>query len=843
MDKLDALIDWLKGRSLDLSQLAQRFVQLNRGLTETDSKEEIDKYVELTWKFLQRVVQELRERSEGELRPRLPVIFGALATIVAEAGPYRYETYTGGQIEADRKWGWQIREEILPAMKKLRETAVNALEILFHREEFAELRKDIQQEIVPLMRDAIDRYSPFRVLQVCKLADKMFDFKLRTDNQDLRGLLSEIHALKYPRFGTSGLRGLWGIDFVEDKAKRVTQAICDYIKGKDVPNYMKSGNLGNKWVVIGYDSREHADEVAAWVAQVCVLNGIKVYLAERDTPTPALIYWAIERLGEENVAGVINCTASHNPIEWQGLKYSPQSGCPAPTTVTDLIATRANQLQLLDKKFPPIHLAQAMEQGKVKKFDPIEEYCGWLLSSGLGNSRIKLDMDTIRNYFCDKKIVIDEMHGAGREYLRGLLNALGASYEVLHGEKDPKLGNLECADPEPPFLQELQRSVATKGATLGIALDTDADRYGIVDKGGQYFRPNQVLPMLTIYLARYKCLKGKIVRTVTTSRAIDAAARSIDGNNKFEPAPKVVPTYISHPFYELIVGQAEDMTGLASYVTMVGIKYVITDGMHADQFYRVQEDPEFRNSIIIGGEESAGLTTQGHLPDKDGIWGNLLIMDMIATYGKTLNEIWSDFMTKFGKFYGNRVDVDASDEAKERLINHFLDSYKGLTAEELNRKRIAGLKVAYLGGVRYDLVEMQLEDDNTKERSFLAIRASGTEPLNRIYTESISEEKRKEIEAEVLNKLEDISVEVISNAYSDWQLVDILAATEPSMPVIRITLEKIANISLTEGDDTIPSRILDKLKRKRSVVELRNRKALDKWLAILASQLQQENTI
>lgn len=837
MDKFDVLTHWLWSDSLDLSQLAQRFVELDRGLTDTDFKEEINRNIELTRKFLHRVVQELQERSRDELRPFLPITAAALATILVEAGTYRHETYIRDQTEADRKWGGQIREEILPAMRELRKAAANALEILFRREEFAELGKDIQEEISPLLRDTIDRYLPFRVLQVCKLADKMFDFKLRTDSQNLRELLSEIHALKYPRFGTSGLRGLWNVDFTEEKAKRVTQAICDYIKGQDIPDYMEGENLGDKWVVLGYDSREHADEVASWVAQVCVLNSIKVYLAERDTPTPALVYWAIERLGKDNVAGVINCTASHNPIEWQGIKYSPQSGCPAPTTLTDLLAARANQIQLLGKKFPPIDLAQAMEQGEVRKFDPIKDYCGWLLSSGLGNSRVKLNTDAIRNYFSDKKIVIDEMHGAGRDYLRLLLNALGVSYEVLHGQKDPKLGNLECADPEPPFLEELQGDVAITGATLGIALDTDADRYGVVGKGGQYFRPNQILPMLTVHLRRHEGLNGKVVRTVTTSRAIDAAARSIDVDDRSKPAPKVVPSYITHPFYESIGGHKEDMTGLANYVTMVGIKYVITDGMQADEFYRVQEHPNFRNSIIIGGEESAGLTTKGHLPDKDGIWGNLLIMNMIATHGKPLNEIWSDFMTEFGSFYGNRVDVDASDEAKEALINQFMDSYKDLTAEELNKKRIAGLRVMRLGGVRYDLVEMELEDDNTKERSFLAIRASGTEPLNRIYTESNLEEKREEIEAEVLGKLEDISVELISNAYSDWRLVDILAATEPSVRVINVTLEKIANISLTEGDDTIPSRLLDKLTTKRGVVELRKRKTVDKWLTVLASRL------
>ncbi len=829
MGKFAVLTDWLEAKAFDLSQLAPRFVELDRGLTETDSKEELDGYTNLARKLLCRVERELSAKSRDELEPFLPLIVAVLATIIAEAGPYRYEAYTSAKTEAERTWGRQIREAILPAMKELREAAVKALETLFHREEFAELREDIDKDVIPLLRDTTGRYLPFRVLQVGKLADKMFDFKLKTDDPELKKLLSQIHALKYPRFGTSGLRGLWDIDFVEKKAKRVTQAICDYIKGVNIPDYIKSKDLSDRFIVIGYDSREHADEVASWVTQVCLLNDIKVYLVARDTPTPALVYWAIEHLGEENVAGIINCTASHNPIEWQGLKYSPQSGCPAPTSLTDLIAARSNQMQLLGKDFPNVDLAQAAEQGKIKKFNPIKDYCDWVLASGAGNARIKLDVDAIRDYFKDKKVLVDEMHGAGRDYLREILSALGVSYEVLHGEKDPKLGNLEYADPEPPHLELLQERMAASGAQLGIALDTDADRYGAVDKGGQYFRANQILPMLTSYLGKRKGLQGKIVRTVTTSRSMDAVVSTMSQNKDFEPDPKVIPSYITHPFYSVVVGKAEDISGLPSYVTMVGIKYVIAEGMQTDRFYRRQEDPDFRNSIIIGGEESGGLTSKGHLPDKDGIWGDLLVMDMIASYGKSLREIWSDFTTEYGAFYSDRVDVDASDKAKERLINYFLDSYQGLTPNELEGKRIAGLKVVYLGGVRYDLVEIQLEDDNGA-RSSLVIRASGTEPLNRIYTESGSEEKRHEIEAEALAKLEAISVELIGQAYSDWKLVDIMVGTEPTKRVLKAAQEKIADISARRGDDKILSGILDSLKKKRAVAELRKGKTIDKWL-------------
>ena len=806
IENLDILEDKIHNTPFNSLPLGVVFSDLNVYLTEhTENREVRERSEKLMETFLERLAKWLNEAPRNSLP--LPTIFGVLMTIISEAGQYRHETYVKQETEDEREWLNEIREEILPNMKKLRERAVDVTKFYFEREEFDELEGYIKEEILPLLDAIVDRYIPFRVIQIGRIADRLYNFRERIEDERLRKLLEQIYEMKYPRFGTSGLRGLWDRDFTERKAKIVTQAICDNIKRE---------NLEDKVVIIGYDSRLHADEVADWVAQVCVANGIKVFLADRDTPTPTLGYWAIERIGEKNVAGILNCTASHNPIEWQGIKYSPQNGCPAPTLVTDWIAARANRLQLINIELPSINLDLAEKQGKVKKFDPLREYSEWLL---LKEKNLRTDM--IKNYFIDKVVVIDEMHGAGRGYFKQIFDKLNIKYKLVHGWRDPRLGNLEYANPEEPFLTECIQKVKDTKATLGLALDTDADRYGVVAEDGTYFRPNQIMALLTDYLIRYKRYKGKVIRTVTTSLAVDKVARE-NKKNVTAPDKNVVPAYIEHPFYELNVGKKESVINLPVYVVMVGIKYVI-EGMQANLFYQVpiEPDPKYRESIIIGGEESGSFTSKGHLPDKDGIWAGLNIMEMVAAHKKPLSQIWDDFMEKYGRVHSHRVDVDACDEAKDRLIDFYLCP----PSEELKKRKIGGLKIVYLGGVRYDLVEMTLEDEETKKQSRLIIRASGTEPLSRIYTESESEEIRKNLEIEALRTLEEISAEMISRADSSWRLVEILVVTEASEQLMKEVLKKIDGISLNE--------VLYMLEKRKNTLEQRNKKIANKWLAML----------
>ncbi len=200
---------------------------------------------------------------------------------------------------------------------------------------------------------------------------------------------------------------------------------------------------------------------------------------------------------------------------------------------------------------------------------------------------------------------------------------------------------------------------------------------------------------------------------------------------------------------------------------------------------------DWRNTLLIGGEESSGLTTRGHVTDKDGIWANLLIMDMLAYYGtraerplQSLREIWEDTCAMDGCWlsYGGREskgsnagrsDVDAILEAKEDLINHYLDRFTPDAADNT----LAGLQVVYAGGVRYDIAELQLLDTTGDNRHFLRVRSSGTEPINRIYVESSHPETAQRLMTTVLNELETLIAREIHDAPTEWRLADVLTVT------------------------------------------------------------------
>ncbi len=802
---------WLNQDCLEQARLGVMAVRLLSALAEAETPEEASPPLRLAHQFLDLTERELTrglEWPDGDLAK----LFSTLLTILAEAGQYRHEGYVGDP--ARRK---VIDEQLLPPLAELRERTVAVAKQFLRQPLFASLTEDIETEILPLLESmgdtsgensplARDRYMPFRVIQAGNIAERLYGFRLRTGDsrlvggRDRPGLLQEMYERKYIRFGTSGVRGRWGVDFTEASARRVAQAICDFLKAENVPAYAGAEDLAGKRIVIGYDSRKNARTVSEWVAQVCLANGFTVDLASRDLPTPALVYYLTDYLPPDEVAGLINCTASHNPPEWQGIKFNPRQGFPAPTNTTDYIAARVNQLQLLDQQAAVADLAEAEARGLLREFDPIVHYTQWVLESGKGNARIPIDVERIRRYFADKLVIIDEMYGASRGYLPRLLGEIGVRHRVIHAERDPTLPGLDYANPEEPFNQALKDAVRESGAVLGLGMDTDADRFGVVDQGGVYFRPNQVLPMLLRYLGVDRGLTGRVIATQTGSPLLERLAALIPGNDENKPEHDVVPAYVGHPFYHRRVGEREDRVFEHTFMVPVGIKY-IEEQRRTDRRYRTLKElpPNWRDTILIGGEESSGLTTRGHVTDKDGIWANLLIMDMVAYYGKSVAEIWEETTQVAGlKTYGGlehegsntgRRDVDAVLEAKEALINDFLDRFEGKVAGEAT---FEGLQVIYAGGIRYDYVELQLRDAQGGTEHHLRLRASGTEPINRIYVESSDPEIARKLMEAGLKRLEELSAAEIRAAHSEWRLAEILSATRCSPELVQVVRETVA---------------------------------------------------
>ncbi len=439
-------------------------------------------------------------------------------------------------------------------------------------------------------------------------------------------------------------------------------------------------------------------------------------------------------------------------------------------------------------------------------------------------------------------VVIDEMHGSGRGYMTRLLGEAGVRYTVIHAQRDPNLTGLDYANPEEPFINPLKAKVAETGAHLGLGMDTDADRFGVVDKGGVYFRPNQILAMLVRYLGVERGLKGRVIATQTGSPLIEVLAGKIPGNEENEPAEDALPGYVSHPFYKIQIGSREDRILKHAFLVPVGIKY-IEEIRRTDRAYQAEKPlPEnWRDRILLGGEESSGLTSRGHVTDKDGPWANILIMDMLAYFGTreenpltTITEIWEDTVRMEGLWhsYGcspddetshtGRTDVDAPLEAKEAFISYYLE-----LAQAHDQTQVAGMKLAYLGGIRYDVAEMQLIDEQGDERYQLRVRASGTEPINRIYVESKDPLLGRKLMDAALERLELLTIEEIRKAHSEWRLVDILSQT-------RLTEKACQAVKATVGDKGWKmSDVTAKLTRSMTILENRNRKIAQKWLDVL----------
>jgi len=843
-------------------ELGKHFVRINRQLSWAESPSEWEPAVKSMYRFLDKIENVINRQKIDKNWSDLDLarLFAILLTILAETGQYRHEAFVPNlDKDSDLNKRKVIDNEMMQMMAQLRRRTAEIIETFLSLSVFSSIKTYIKEEIFPIVEDmdvsSPDRYMPFRVIQTGNIVERLYNFKIRTNNRRLvgkdgdSGLLKVIYDFKYLRFGTSGVRGLWQRDFTEKRAKQVAQAICEYLTNKDLPKYLKGEDLSNRKIIIGYDSRLNARKVAEWVAQVCVSHGFKVDLANRDTPTPALVYWLTDHHTQDQVAGLINLTASHNPPEWQGIKFNPRQGWPAPTNVTDFIASRINEINILGYEFPDVDLQESIDNGQIKGFDPIDHYCRWVLNSGNNNDRISINPARIREFFTGKKVVIDEMHGASRGYLSKILGEIGVQHTVLHPERDPLIPGLDYANPEEPYINELKNKVKETNAYLGLGMDTDADRFGIVDQGGVYFRPNQILPMLVRYLGIDRGYKGRVIATQTGSPLLEVLAGIIKDNEENEPESNIIPAYIDHPFYRRRIGNREDQIYKHTFMVPVGIKYIEEQRRTDRRYHGLSPLPKnWRSTILIGGEESSGLTTKGHVTDKDGIWANLLVMDMHAYYGtrpeKPLNsiaEIWKDTVSINGLWesfggkedFGNpqkysnsgRTDLDAILEVKENIINFYLDAFK-----YGKQNKIGNFDVVFAGGVRYDLVELRLQDSKGDARHFLRIRASGTEPINRIYVESSDSKTAKSILKLVLNDLENLIIQHIKATDSDWVVAETLVFTDISSKILSVVKEKISTNSWST------KKVVEKIQSfiGNDLLEKRNIKKATEWIRLLS---------
>lgn len=464
------------------------------------------------------------------------------------------------------------------------------------------------------------------------------------------------------KFGTDGWRAIIADEFTFSNVRKVVQAIADYLLDE----------TDNCQIVIGYDHRFLAENFAASAAEVLAGNGFIVFLPERAIPTPVTAF-AVKDL---KVAGAIMFTASHNPPEYHGLKFIPSYAGPAVPEITSKIEekiARQAEIKRLD-------LNMARSKGLIQPFDPRERY--------LKHLEDLLDMETLGR--SGLKIVVDPLYGAGLGYLENLLSRAGCQVETIHNWRDPLFGG-KLPDPSARGLEELAERVRLQGAHLGLALDGDADRFGVVDADGTYFTANQVLFLVLAHLVETRGQRGGVARTVATTHLLDRLARAY---------------------------------GLEVEETPVGFKYISQALLH--------------KGCILGGEESGGLSIRGHIPEKDGILATGLVAEIRARAGRPLKDLLAELLERYGPLVSERLDLHVSPELKEKVLNK-LTSYEPA--------KLGGQPV--IGRITIDGVKFLLADG-----SWALVRPSGTEPLFRVYIEAPQLETLRRIREDLRAGLE-----------------------------------------------------------------------------------------
>ncbi|HEY9733380.1 MAG TPA: phosphoglucomutase/phosphomannomutase family protein [Drouetiella sp.] len=327
-----------------------------------------------------------------------------------------------------------------------------------------------------------------------------------------------------------------------------------------------------------------------------------------------------------------------------------------------------------------------VEDVEVPRFDPTAPY--------LASLKELIDFKKIKG--ARLRIGYDALYSTSRGYLDKMLKEAGVNVTVLHDWRDPLFGG-GMPEPKYQYLQDLVKTVRTEKLDAGLATDGDADRFAAIDEGGNYLSPNHLLCLLTRHLVKNHGKKGTVVRTVATTHLLDKLCQ---------------------------------MYGLDYVETAVGFKYV------GEQMRQLNG--------LIGGEESGGVTVMGHIPEKDGIMANLLIVEMMAAEGKPISEIWKDMVREAGlELIYRRADLKLTMRTQKGLMDRLRES---------PMSTLAGLPVTEVG--RKDGLKLYIDHHN-----WVLIRPSGTEPLVRLYFEGTSVEQVEKVMADFNQQVDKILAE------------------------------------------------------------------------------------
>jgi len=460
------------------------------------------------------------------------------------------------------------------------------------------------------------------------------------------------------KFGTDGWRGVMASDFTFDNVRTAAAAVAAYLHAQKDPAQSPARGL-----CIGYDSRFLSEAFARACAEVVAATGIPVMLAQEITPTPALSYGVRAR----QAAGGIMITSSHNPFQWNGVKYKAWFGGSGSPAIIAQIES------FLGKPVP-----KAAHAASIEEVDFITPYM----------SAIEHFADLSLIAQSGFKFGIDSMYGAGRELIAGIFRRIGVDFVQIRGHIDPLFPGI---NPEPiePNIRALGEAVVANKCDAGLCTDGDADRIGATDEHGEFVDPHKIFSVLLNWVLKYKKWPGDVTRAFNTTKMLDRICAKY-GRNIHEHG--------------------------------IGFKYVV-------EFMQKQQ-------IVMGGEESGGIGFQRHLPERDGLLNALLLANVMAEEKKTLGQLVADLQAEYGEHQYGRIDLHIPDDIKNSAITRA----QALAVGDTTFAHMPILRIETLDGVKFYLDNPEAKTKPNAAETWLLLRASGTEPLMRIYSESCSKE-------------------------------------------------------------------------------------------------------
>jgi phosphoglucomutase len=396
------------------------------------------------------------------------------------------------------------------------------------------------------------------------------------------------------KFGTSGWRAVMAEEFTFANVRRGVNGIARYVAAQK-PEGAR--------IIVGRDPRFLGETFCSMAAEILSAQRITPVIVAEPAPTPAFAHAVVQVKAD----GVINFTASHNPPEYNGIKFSTPDGCPALPEVTKKIEAEIQAGEAAGSASAP------SRNGKhAIASESLDVKAAYL--KRLGEI---VDLEVIRK--ANLQVCVDPMWGAARGYSDGLLREAGVKVATVHDYRDVLFGG-HAPEPDDHLLKDLREKMRATSAHIGIATDGDADRFGIVDADGTFLQPNYVIALLFDFLVESRGWKNGVAKSVATTNLINAIAKA---------------------------------RGVQLYETPVGFKYI--------------GELIMQDKIAIGGEESAGLSIRHHVPEKDGLLAGLLCCEMVARRGKSLGEQLKALCNQVGSYCPKRENFRLTPEVKAKF--------------------------------------------------------------------------------------------------------------------------------------------------------------------------------